>query len=203
MSSSRSCSRYLGLCTIRVYALLTCQLYLVSTANFDNPVIFWSAGPLCTTIRAKSDATRLAMAWGTVLLYDILIFFLTALRAFRVWNAGSVVHVILRDGVMYFCALTAANVLNIVNFLAAPPLLKPAFASLTNVLSVTFVSRLMLNLRSNSNSDPSLEGDMELHPTQADLDTVILDVETHRFMASMLSPEGSTGLDSPTGGPDS
>ncbi|KZV68364.1 hypothetical protein PENSPDRAFT_666476 [Peniophora sp. CONT] len=178
------------LCTIRVYALYSQDrrvliglilsgvilLAAATVSSFNNSVIFWSAAPFCATIQTDREATRLAVAWGTVLLYDVVIFFLTALRAFRLWNAGSVLHTVLRDGLFYFCALSAVNIVNIVNFVT---LLKPTFASLTNALSVTLISRLMLNLRSNADRDPSLNEDIELHVVHADLDTVLSsDVET-------------------------
>ena len=44
----------------------------------------------------------LAVAWSSVLLFDLLVFLLTGARAFRVWRAGRIVHVVLRDGIMYF-----------------------------------------------------------------------------------------------------
>ena len=80
----------------------------------------------------------LASAWSCVLFFDVLVFFLTVVRAFQVWQAGRIVHVVLRDGIMYFwytrhissrmfvlmplrSALSGANLLNIVTLLVGFP----------------------------------------------------------------------------------
>ena len=44
----------------------------------------------------------LAIAWSAVLVFDCVIFSLTAVRALRLWTGGRIVHVVLRDGVLYF-----------------------------------------------------------------------------------------------------
>ncbi|VDC07474.1 unnamed protein product [Peniophora sp. CBMAI 1063] len=179
------------LCALRVYALyskdrrvltgvvvfgLACLVvagYLASSLHDQVPNFYWSVTPLCATARSTFDGHRLALAWSALLLYDILIFLLTATRAFQVWTAGRIVQVVLRDGVMYFCALAAVNLVNIVTLLTATPLLKTTFASLTNVLSVVLISRLMLNIRSDATPEAITE-DTELSTTRFDLDSVIV-----------------------------
>lgn len=46
--------------------------------------------------------TGFAACWSAVLVFDFLVFLLTAVRAFRVWQSGVIVRVVLRDGVLYF-----------------------------------------------------------------------------------------------------
>ncbi|KZV61748.1 hypothetical protein PENSPDRAFT_284329 [Peniophora sp. CONT] len=185
------------LCLLRVYALyskdrrilwgltlsglilLAIAIYFVTTLNGHAPAYFWSSAPLCGNSRTADDGIRFAACWSAVLVFDFLVFLLTAVRAFRVWQSGVIVRVVLRDGVLYFCALAASNLLNIIVLVAATPLLKTTFASLTNVLSVTLISRLMLNLRSDTTEDVLTE-DTELSGTQpANLDTYIVVPESH------------------------
>ncbi|KZV61749.1 hypothetical protein PENSPDRAFT_284360 [Peniophora sp. CONT] len=170
-----------ALCILRLYALyakdrrvlwglslstvllLVIAIYLITTANIHPHMFFWSVAPLCSALTTSHD-----------------VFLLTAIRAFRVWKAGLIVRVVLRDGVLYFSALAACNLVNIVVFVVATPLLKTTFASLTNVLSVTLISRLMLNLRSDTTPEDDLTEDTELTITPAaDLDTHILVPESH------------------------
>ncbi|VDB99452.1 unnamed protein product [Peniophora sp. CBMAI 1063] len=181
------------LCALRVYALYSKDrrilvgllvlgailtgviLYMVTTFDTNIPVFYWSRAPLCGNARSRVDGIRFAIVWGAVLLFDLIVFILTALRAFKVWKSGRIVQVVLRDGVLYFCALSASNIVNIVVLVVVTPLLKTVFASLTNILSVVLISRLMLNLRSDtvSSSDVFPE-DTELTVASASLDTNIL-----------------------------
>ncbi|VDB99453.1 unnamed protein product [Peniophora sp. CBMAI 1063] len=181
------------LCILRVYALyaqdrrvlvglvllftglLAVGLALFSTVDAHPTLYYWPVAPLCGTSTNLHDGVRLAIGWSTLLVFDMVIFLLTAVRAFKVWKAGRIVHVVLRDGVMYFCALSVCNLVNIVILVVSTPLLRTAFASLTNVLSVTLISRLMLNLRSDTRSTPLVGvDDTELSVTPAaDLDSDI------------------------------
>lgn len=55
-----------------------------------------------------TSSTGLALAWSSVLLFDVVVFLLTVIRAFQVWQAGRIVHVVLRDGLMYFWYIIAS-----------------------------------------------------------------------------------------------
>ena len=48
------------------------------------------------------EFTDLALAWSTILVFDLVIFLLTAIRSMRFWKAGRIVHVVIRDGMLYF-----------------------------------------------------------------------------------------------------
>ncbi|VDB99454.1 unnamed protein product [Peniophora sp. CBMAI 1063] len=193
------------LCSMRVYALYSrdrriligllilgvvltgITVYMVTRLNDIAPVYYWPSAPLCTVARTGRDGVGYAVMWGAVLLFDLVIFLLTALRAFRVWKAGRIVQVVLRDGVIYFCALSGANIINIVVLLVATPLLKTTFSSMTNIISVVLISRLMLNLRSDLTPSSAPTDDTELTATSAPLDTNIMASEgyigTHRSTA--------------------
>ncbi|KAG8757844.1 hypothetical protein FRC11_004244 [Ceratobasidium sp. 423] len=60
------------------------------------------------------------------------------------------IHVIVRDGVLYFTVILSANLLNCLLYYLAPPSLKVIGASFSQIITVVMISRLQLNLRSES-----------------------------------------------------
>lgn len=88
-----------------------------------------------------------AIAWTGVLVFDGMVFFLTLYKAFTIGRGVKLLYVIVRDGTMYFSALSFMNLGNIMTLRFAPPLLKTSTTTFTNVLSTTLVTRLVLNLR--------------------------------------------------------
>ncbi|THH16597.1 hypothetical protein EW146_g4058 [Bondarzewia mesenterica] len=108
---------------------------------------------------ATSDATgiRVAVAWEAELALDMIIFGLTVARTYqhrgvRTWSSvlglrnTGLVQLLLRDGVLYFATITLANLLNILTYYLAPPILKDSLSPFSTCVSVTMMSRLMLNL---------------------------------------------------------
>ncbi|KAI9436126.1 hypothetical protein F5148DRAFT_1294683 [Russula earlei] len=91
-----------------------------------------------------------AIAWTGLLVFDSIIFSLTLYRAFKIGRGIRLLDVIVRDGTIYFSALFVMNLANIFSLRFSPPLLKTSTTTLTNVLSTTLVSRLVLNLREQS-----------------------------------------------------
>ncbi|KAI0063002.1 hypothetical protein BV25DRAFT_1915734 [Artomyces pyxidatus] len=107
----------------------------------------------CNPLYPKSEALRLGLTWSGVLVFDVIVFILTFYKAVRIGGfrrPNTLFHLLLRDGTVYFVVLFLANLANILTFLLAPPLLKGINGLVTNVLSATLVSRLMLNLRVES-----------------------------------------------------
>ncbi|KAI0042749.1 hypothetical protein FA95DRAFT_1609930 [Auriscalpium vulgare] len=106
----------------------------------------------CNPLYPQVQALRIAMTWASVLIFDVVIFILTLYKALRVgWaQPGTLFHILLRDGAIYFIILFFANLANILTFFFAPPLLKGLGGLVTNILYATLVSRLMLNLRVES-----------------------------------------------------
>ncbi|RDX56615.1 hypothetical protein OH76DRAFT_1451700 [Lentinus brumalis] len=92
----------------------------------------------------------LALAWSAMLWFDTCIFALTFWKAIQVRRevAGGLVVTIFRDGMSTYVAILIRHADDITS--NSP--LKGTATTLTNVLSVTLTSRLMLNLR-----DPSIQ----------------------------------------------
>ncbi|KAF9547693.1 hypothetical protein CPC08DRAFT_715761 [Agrocybe pediades] len=92
------------------------------------------------------------MLWAAPLITDTFIFSLIMwqTRAYLIRSAthSPTLQVFVRDGLLYFIAISAANLLNMLTFILAPLDLKTAAASFSQILTSTMVSRLILNLRS-------------------------------------------------------
>ncbi|KAF8256888.1 hypothetical protein EI94DRAFT_1762127 [Lactarius quietus] len=155
------------LCTMRVYALynknnfillvlaaiavasLTVGFIAITTESGD--VLIHTAPPLkavCHISLGLSDegGRFLSAAWGVLLVFDVAVFVLTLYRATKVGYNVPLVQVINADpswttSVLFF--------VNLANILTLQTLLKNSATPLTNVLSVTLISRLMLRLRSD------------------------------------------------------
>ncbi|KAI8992825.1 hypothetical protein BD414DRAFT_567523 [Trametes punicea] len=110
----------------------------------------------CDLIFTKEQCvTYLAAAWSSILIFDTTVFILTlvqALRVGRTWS-HSLFYIMLRDGDLLRYA-SPANVLpSSAWFIFGPsqPIYRGVSATLTNVISSTLITRLMLNIR-----DPKL-----------------------------------------------
>jgi len=93
-----------------------------------------------------------ALAWTGLLVWDSVIFSFTLYKAFTIGRGIPLLDVIVRDGAMYFSVLFIVNLGNILVLWFSPPLMKTSTEALTNVLSVTLVSRFVLNLREQSSA---------------------------------------------------
>ncbi|RPD66287.1 hypothetical protein L226DRAFT_609156 [Lentinus tigrinus ALCF2SS1-7] len=120
--------------------------------------------PGCNLALTNDQGLHLALAWSAMLWFDSCIFALTFWKAIQVRRevAGGLLVTIFRDGTVYYAILVAVNVVNILTFLVTPSNspLKGSATTLTNVLSVTLTSRLMLNLR-----DPSIQSRRRINGT--------------------------------------
>ncbi|KAI0271167.1 hypothetical protein BGY98DRAFT_204449 [Russula aff. rugulosa BPL654] len=111
------------------------------------PILGVIRHPVDTTDHPCHRGRSTAVAWAGALAFDTVIFFLTLYKAFKIGRGVKLLHVIVRDGTMYFSALSLMNLGNIMNLLFAPPLLKTSITSYANVLATILVNRLVLNLR--------------------------------------------------------
>ncbi|KAF8165996.1 hypothetical protein B0H34DRAFT_763490 [Crassisporium funariophilum] len=103
----------------------------------------------CLLPTSVGISLRQAKGWTALLCFDILIFTLTFYKAVTAGPGGIsvVLGIMLRDGTIYFGIMVLASISVILSFHFLPPYLRGMTATLTNVLSSTMVSRLMINLR--------------------------------------------------------
>ncbi|KAF9446625.1 hypothetical protein P691DRAFT_794253 [Macrolepiota fuliginosa MF-IS2] len=143
--------------TLRIYALYECSirilLYMVGSGAVLAAIACWSLFGQKSTPGAVGSGCHigLAGAWEALFAYDSMIFGLTlyktwSTRGRRYWygssGGGSVpllVTVVLRDGAV----IALANLSNILSFY---PFFRGALSTLASSISVTLMSRLMLNL---------------------------------------------------------
>ncbi|KAF9036156.1 hypothetical protein BJ165DRAFT_617819 [Panaeolus papilionaceus] len=99
------------------------------------------------------SAAKIASAWTGMLAFDILIFSMTVYRSWLKWRNErvAVLQVMLRDGSIYFAIMSISSLSVILTFHLLEPYSRGVTVTLTNILSSTMLSRLMLNLR-----DPKL-----------------------------------------------
>ncbi|KAL7284290.1 hypothetical protein ACG7TL_001573 [Trametes sanguinea] len=97
---------------------------------------------------------RIFGTWVAELVFDSVIFCATLYRTITLYrrtimrDAQSLITVIMRDGIMYFMAIFASNLVTVMMFIFATPDLKVINASFSTLITTLMVSRLMLNLRS-------------------------------------------------------
>jgi len=159
------------LCIIRVYALYNCSRRVLGFLVFAILMAFAIAMGAFVASRHKgvesihgltssiigcfefmpSVAARFtAISWSGLLAFDSAIFSLTLYKAFTMGRGIRLLDVIVRDGAMYFFTLFIINLANILMLLLSSPFLRTSIPILTNVLSTTLMSRLILNLREES-----------------------------------------------------
>ncbi|CAL1709007.1 unnamed protein product [Somion occarium] len=128
----------------------------------------------CHQALSKNSAIHLAVAWEALFAYDCMIFVLTIYKTYQertrsnVAVLNSLMELIWRDGAIYFAVMASVNAANTLTFYFLSPSLKGILSTFASSVSVTMMSRIMLNLHetasiikpkptpgSTSTSDPS------------------------------------------------
>ncbi|PIL24118.1 hypothetical protein GSI_13870 [Ganoderma sinense ZZ0214-1] len=118
---------------------------------------FVSYFPVSTAAYSGNSTQRfqdIAIAWAAMVWFDTTIFVLTLVRAWQMHRhmRGGILETLFRDGTIYYGIMVVSTVGNIITFLVTPSgsNLKGMETTLTNVLSTTLTSRLILNLRNRT-----------------------------------------------------
>ncbi|KAF8599407.1 hypothetical protein BDV93DRAFT_526070 [Ceratobasidium sp. AG-I] len=97
-----------------------------------------------------------AAFWLAPLTMDTIIFLLTISKTIKYLRHNRehipLLHVILRDGVLYFLVILVANLFNCLIYYLAEPDLKVMGASFSHLMTILMISRLQLNLQKRLNS---------------------------------------------------
>ncbi|KAF8799570.1 hypothetical protein BYT27DRAFT_7201457 [Phlegmacium glaucopus] len=156
------------LLTLRVYALYECSMRILTFMLGSGVTLLilpcWAlfsqmSVPPKTTVSGchvglpPITAIRLAGAWEALFAYDSIIFSLTIYKTWKARRDHAVtgveiplISLILRDGAMYFSVMAICNLSNILTFYLCGPFLRGGLSTFANSISVTLMSRLMLNL---------------------------------------------------------
>ncbi|KAJ7698020.1 hypothetical protein B0H17DRAFT_1197013 [Mycena rosella] len=145
----------------------------------------------CFLPLSPSSGTResyLAAVWEALLAYDLLIFTMILTRSSKFWLRDrppgySTLHLMQRDGALYFVAMSLANLSNIISFYVGGPFTKGGLSTFATrytprvfelrlrvafsdapppppgSVSVTMTSRLILNLHAMANRGLYLSAD--------------------------------------------
>ncbi|KAF7357400.1 hypothetical protein MSAN_01336000 [Mycena sanguinolenta] len=105
----------------------------------------------CATILPRSSAVLPAAVWEATVMCDILVFVLTVRKAFiqrrsDMMFSGSLIQRMATDGSMYFGIIILSNLANVMSFYLGDALIAGFLSWFTTSLSLTLLSRLMLNL---------------------------------------------------------
>ncbi|CDO75761.1 hypothetical protein BN946_scf184921.g37 [Trametes cinnabarina] len=102
----------------------------------------------------RMTAIRLAVSWEALFVFDLMIFTLTVCKTFReryrhrvTLGHHDIISLILRDGALYFAVMASVNFANTLTFY---PLLRGCLSTFASSVSVTMMSRLMLNLHGSA-----------------------------------------------------
>ncbi|RPD65688.1 hypothetical protein L227DRAFT_570971 [Lentinus tigrinus ALCF2SS1-6] len=107
----------------------------------------------CHLAADRVTAIRIAVSWESLFLFDLTIFSLTL---FKTWQQrrrnpvtvgrGDILSLVMRDGALYFAVMASANLANTLTFYVLGPILRGCLSTAASCISVTMMSRLMLNL---------------------------------------------------------
>jgi len=109
-------------------------------------------------LETQNAAKTSAIGWEGVFGFDVVLFSMTVLKAYQIHhemkasNSGMpLFSMLIRDGTIYFFFMALANFVNIIMFYSSGPFEKGSLAPFASCLSVTLMSRLMLNLHEAAN----------------------------------------------------
>ncbi|KAF7289760.1 hypothetical protein MIND_01349700 [Mycena indigotica] len=153
------------LLTLRIYALYGREsklwMYLVAAACGLLGLGLWGISgrhsyPLpdvegCHLGNSFDTGVHLAVPWLALFTYDCMIAVSLFWKSFSAMKSSggrdmTLLTLLVRDGAMYFVAMASANLGNILTFYLCDDLLRGSLSTLASCLSVTMMSRLMLNL---------------------------------------------------------
>lgn len=168
-----------NLLTMRVYALYECSKrilgFMIVVMICGTSVAVWSilgtesmpADTItgCHMGLTQDSGIRLAAAWIGLFVFDSIAFILTARKSYREMymhqasrSSSPLLWIVIRDGALYFAIMALANMANIVTFCVAKPFVKSSLSGFSSNISVTAMSRLMLNLHARADAGISTIG---------------------------------------------
>ncbi|KAM5533553.1 hypothetical protein V8D89_012769 [Ganoderma adspersum] len=117
----------------------------------------------CHTAADRITAIRTAVAWESLFLFDCTIFSLTLFKTLRERRRNpitsgrrDIVSLVMRDGALYFAVMASANLANTITFYVLEPLLRGCLSTAASSISITMMSRLMLNLHASAHGRSEL-----------------------------------------------
>lgn len=109
----------------------------------------------CYQVYTAETTIRLGVTWVALSVYEWIIFVFTVSRIFKIRgllrlsltkSRRNIIAVMFQDGAMYLGAMTLFNIPNILTYYCGSALIRGSLSTFTSCISVTLISRLMLNL---------------------------------------------------------
>ncbi|KAF7350225.1 hypothetical protein MVEN_01325800 [Mycena venus] len=154
------------LLTVRIYALYGRRtkvgVYMLGAGLTGLAISLWAISgkggtPVpgvegCHIANSAQIGIHLAVPWETLFLYDVIIFVALFYKSLKTRHESvtrrsePLLSLLIRDGASYFVVMALINLANILTFYMAGPLLRGCLSTMASSLSVTMMSRMMLNL---------------------------------------------------------
>ncbi|KAG1881512.1 hypothetical protein C8R48DRAFT_681303 [Suillus tomentosus] len=114
----------------------------------------------CYEVYTAETAARIGLAWVAFFVFDLLIFILTVYRICKtrglprlsLTTTRDIMDVIFQDGAMYFGAMALIHIPNILTYYSSSVAVRGSLCDFTSCISVTLISRLMLNLHKTTHT---------------------------------------------------
>ncbi|KAJ7135668.1 hypothetical protein C8R44DRAFT_768839 [Mycena epipterygia] len=144
-------SRVLGLLIGIAAVAVAVSVWSLSGQHASRPATLGG----CHFELTQATSFHLAGGWEALFAFDSIIFGLSVYNAFairrRMLPQTNLHTLVVRDGAMYFGIMALANLANIATYYFSAPVLPGSLATFANCISVTMISRLILNLHEHAN----------------------------------------------------
>ncbi|OCH93912.1 hypothetical protein OBBRIDRAFT_789775 [Obba rivulosa] len=159
----------------------------------------------CHEALGRITAIRIAVAWESLFVYDLMIFFLTMYKTWKTRRNNPIVRasgrldllsLMFRDGAVYFAVMAIVNLANTLTFYLLQPILRGALSTFASSVSVTMMSRLMLNLYESASGTGILTGTTAAAASSSNNSTTLL-FTSHAAVHVERDDAGAYDVDSP------
>ncbi|KAL1716162.1 hypothetical protein EV715DRAFT_293484 [Schizophyllum commune] len=144
-------------------------LWAISTQKYNmspsDEVLHSVTGLRCPVTVSGMNSIRLSAIWITVMVYDFIVFAMTAYKTFGALREPHmpIMQLLLRDGAIYFGSMFALNFANVLTYYVLDPYLQGFLVPVVSCVSVAILSRMMLHLQETSaNRSKQTTGGVEL-----------------------------------------
>ncbi|KAK7001370.1 hypothetical protein R3P38DRAFT_3048777 [Favolaschia claudopus] len=151
-------NRRMGIFLVVLLAAFLGVMVAVPILAFDYTRLPSWPGPCIVTGKPSIAGPKFIIAfYASPMAFDMVMTFLTVYKVIehnRRAGSSSLMNRIVRDGLLYFFAITSLNLLNVVFFIQRDELIQAINAPMSIQLSSVLCCRLILNLRASSDARP-------------------------------------------------
>ncbi|KAI0340201.1 hypothetical protein BDW22DRAFT_1360739 [Trametopsis cervina] len=144
-------------------------------------------------LTGKDATSRVMFTWVAELVFDSCVFVAMLYRTIILANsvsreskASSIVHVLMRDGIVYFAVIFVSNLITVLVYVLATPDLKVINASFSTLITTLMISRLMLNLRRTNLREEYYTNDSDATTLSMQMRQLRRDQKTDEFIPKSI-----------------